>query len=75
RRAAGRARRQYLERFYAIPTGKRYALFPGKLLRSFPGIALAPLKSSAALFLHSRDISCRISPPTSFPRARSRPSG
>ncbi|TIT45200.1 MAG: hypothetical protein E5W75_24225, partial [Mesorhizobium sp.] len=25
--------------FYAIPEGKRYALLPGKPLRTFPGIA------------------------------------
>ncbi|TPN46786.1 hypothetical protein FJ978_24450 [Mesorhizobium sp. B1-1-7] len=28
--------------FYAIPKGKRYALFPGKPCHTFPGIALKP---------------------------------
>ncbi|RUW56308.1 hypothetical protein EOA36_04810 [Mesorhizobium sp. M8A.F.Ca.ET.021.01.1.1] len=29
--------------FYAIPKGNRYAFFPGKPLRTFPGIALGEM--------------------------------
>ncbi|RUZ77535.1 hypothetical protein EN943_13550 [Mesorhizobium sp. M7A.F.Ca.US.006.01.1.1] len=36
--------------FYAIPEGKRYALFPGKPLHTFPGIALAHLVKQALAF-------------------------
>ncbi|RUX06008.1 hypothetical protein EN845_33140 [Mesorhizobium sp. M8A.F.Ca.ET.202.01.1.1] len=33
--------------FYAIPKGKRYALLPGKPLRTFPGIALTAWKQQS----------------------------
>ncbi|RUW56615.1 hypothetical protein EN845_26260 [Mesorhizobium sp. M8A.F.Ca.ET.202.01.1.1] len=32
--------------FHAIPKGKRYALLPGKPLRTFPGIALGETKEA-----------------------------
>ncbi|TPI28003.1 hypothetical protein FJW08_22530 [Mesorhizobium sp. B3-2-1] len=37
-----------LSSFDAIPKGKRYALFPGKPLHTFPGIALVSRRRHSA---------------------------